>query len=154
MPERDGQRARVYAWEDRVVAPCDPSTIPFAAAQGTVDAIWSEAGLLYPPRVERLPKQARCRVADANRLRVRLPPATPSWCLLHELAHAMTSTQDGRSDGHGPVFMGVYLTLLARYLRLDPALLLDSLHAAGIRVRPGATAVFCDGAAGATAGPT
>ena len=141
---RDGQRARVYAWEDRVVAPGDPTHVAFAAAQGMVDAIWSEMGLLYPPRVERLPAQARCRVADANRLRIRLPAATPSWCLLHELAHAMTSTQEGVSDGHGPVFMGVYLQLLARYLRLDPAKLGASLAAARIQVRPGATPVFCD----------
>ena len=141
---RDGQRARVYAWEDAVVAPCDPGTVGFAAAQGMVDAIWSEMGLLYPPCVERLPAQARCRVADANRLRIRLPPQTPSWCLLHELAHAMTSTQDGGSDGHGPVFMGVYLRLLVRYLRLDPAGLADSLHAARIQFRPGARPVFCD----------
>jgi len=34
------------------------------------------------------------------------------WCLLHELAHAMTSHVDGRSDGHGPLFMGVYVNLL------------------------------------------
>ncbi len=141
---RDGQRARVYAWEDRVVAPCHPGTVPFAAAQGTVDAIWSEMGLLYPPRVQALPAQARTRVADANRLRIRLPPQTPCWCLLHELAHAMTSTQDGLSDGHGPIFVGVYVGLLVRYLRMDAAALHDSLCAAGIRLQPGATPVFCD----------
>ena len=144
MTARDGQRARVYAWEDRVVAPRDPSTVAFAAGQGVVDAIWAEMGLLYPPRVEKLPSQARCRMADANRLRIRLPAQTPSWCLLHELAHAMTSTHDGRSDGHGPVFMGLYVALLVRYLRLDAAWLQSSLHAAGIQVRLGATPVFCD----------
>jgi hypothetical protein len=31
-----------------------------------------------------------------------------SWCLLHEIAHAMSSTYDGLSDGHGPVFVGLY----------------------------------------------
>ncbi len=100
----DRQRSRVYAWEDRVIAPCDPSQVAFAAAQGMVDAILSEMGLLYPPRVEKMPAQARCRIADANRLTVRLPPSLPSWCLLHELAHAMTTDQDGHSDGHGAAF--------------------------------------------------
>ena len=83
-------------------------------------------------------------MADANRLRIRLPPRTPSWCLLHELAHAMTSTQDGQSDGHGPGFMGIYVALLARYLRLDAAWLQGSLREAGIQLRLGATPAFCD----------
>ncbi len=38
----------------------------------------------------------------------------------------MTSTHDGVSDGHGPLFVGLYLNLLVRYLRLDRAVLLDS----------------------------
>jgi hypothetical protein len=33
----------------------------------------------------------------------------------------MTSTHDGASDGHGPRFMGLYLQLLDRYLRLPAA---------------------------------
>ena len=65
----DRQRARVYAWEDRVIGPQDPSMVPFPAAQGMVDAIWSEMGLLYPPRAERLPGQGalptgRCQPPD------------------------------------------------------------------------------------------
>jgi hypothetical protein len=47
-----------------------------------------------------------------------MPEHTPSWCLLHELAQAMTTTADGRSGGHGPVFIWIYLQLLSRYLRL------------------------------------
>jgi hypothetical protein len=144
MAGADRQRSRVYAWEDRVVAPRDPSRIAFAAAQGMVDAIWAEMGLRYPPRVEPMPAQARRRIADANRLTLRLPPMTPSWCLLHELAHAMTTTHDGQSDGHGPLFVGVYLRLLERYLRLDPAPLLESLALAGIAVARDARPVFAD----------
>jgi hypothetical protein len=140
----DRQRARVYAWEDRVVAPQDPSVIPIVAAQGMVDAIWAEMGLLYPPRVQPLPAQTRCRIADANRLTIRLAPSTPSWCLLHELAHAMTTSQDGQSDGHGPIFVGVYVQLLARYLRLERPKVLESLTKAGVRVSAEARPVFCD----------
>jgi hypothetical protein len=134
MTLRDAQRARVYAWEERVVVPQDRSRIAIGAAQGMVDAIWSEMGLLYPPRVEPLPAGIRRRLADADRLTIRLPPMTPSWCLLHEMAHAMTSDHDGRSDGHGPLFMGLYLQLLARYLRLDEAAMRRSAEARGIRV--------------------
>ena len=104
---RDHQRGRVYAWEERFVAPCDSSSIAFAQAQGMVDAIWTDMGLRFPPKVVRLPRQARATVADATRLVIRLSDTTSSWCLLHELAHAMSSTHEGGSDGHGPRFMGL-----------------------------------------------
>jgi hypothetical protein len=144
VTRRDQQRARVYAWEDREIAPRDPSMVAFAAAQGMVDAIWADLGLSWPPRVEALPAQATTRMADANRLTLRLPARLPSWCLLHELAHALTTTHDGASDGHGPVFVGVYAGLLARYLRLDRDWLLSSLAGAGVAVDMAARPVFLD----------
>ena len=142
--ERDRQRSKVYAWEERFVAPYDPSTIALAQAQGMVDAIWSEMGLRFPPKVEPLPRQARATMADANRLTIRLADTCPSWWLLHELAHSLTSTHDGRSDGHGAKFMGLYVRLLARYLRLPMEALLTSVHAAGIDIDHQATPVFLD----------
>jgi hypothetical protein len=75
---RDHQRGRVYAWEKRFVAPGDSSSIAFAQAQGMVDAIWADMGLGFPPKVMRLPRQARARVADATRLLIRLPDTTSS----------------------------------------------------------------------------
>jgi hypothetical protein len=143
---RDYQRARVYAWEDRVIAPRDPTRLPFGQAQGLVNAIWLELGLQYPPEVLPMPHQARRRVADANRLALRLRVETPSWCVLHELAHALTSAHDGRSDGHGPLFVGMYVQLLARYMRLDAACLLASLRRANIQVTEDAKPVFLDAA--------
>ena len=140
----DRQRASVYAWEDAVIAKADSSVVPYAAAQGMVDAIWSELGLLYPPKVERLPRQARRLQADGSRLRLRLPQVIPSWLLLHEMAHALSSTEDGRSDGHGPVFMGLYVRLLARYLRMLAATLIQSAITAGIDVCPAARPSFLD----------
>ena len=140
----DRQRSRVYAWEDANVAPLDESRIAFAAAQGMVDAIWQELGLHYPPRVEPLPAQARARVADADRLTIRLPASTPSWCLLHELAHCLTTTADGKSDGHGPSFVGIYVQLLQRYLRLNGAAMMQSLAAASVEVDATARPVFVD----------
>ena len=140
----DRQRSRVYAWEGANVAPLDGSQIPFDVAQGMVAAIWRELGLHYPPRVEPLPAQARTRLADADRLVIRLPALTPSWCLLHELAHALTTTMDGQSDGHGPNFIGVYVQLLRRYLRLSEAELLASLAAAGVAINTNARPAFVD----------
>jgi hypothetical protein len=145
MPGRDCQRGRVYAWENRMIAPCDRSLVPCASAQGMVDAIWADLGLRFPPKVERLPRQARTTLADASRLRIRLPEPVPSWCILHELAHAMTSTHDGASDGHGPLFMGVYVRMLERYMRIERTVLIRSLAEARIALDPDAMPVFLDG---------
>ena len=147
MTERDRQRSRVYAWEDTIVVPRDASLITYAAAQGMVDAIWSELGLRYPPRVEALPKQATTRMADGSRLALRLPAQTPSWCLLHELAHALTSTHDGHSEQHGPAFVGIYVQLLVRYLRLSKPWLLTTLERARVQVDMHAQPLFMNVAA-------
>jgi hypothetical protein len=144
MDDRDRQRSKVYAWEERFIVPRDPSTIEFARAPGMVDAIWAEMGLRFPPKVEPLPAQARSTVADASRLSIRLADSSPSWCLLHELAHAMTSTHDGHSDGHGPTFMGLYAQLLIRYLRVPADILFQSLQAAGIAADMQAKPIFID----------
>ena len=144
IDRRDRQRSKVYAWEERFVVPHDRSLIAFALAQGMVDAIWADMGLRFPPKVERLPRQARCTLADASRLSIRLAHRSPSWCLLHELAHAMSSTHDEGSDGHGPKFMGLYAQLLVRYLRLSADVLSTSLAAAGIEVDAQAKPVFLD----------
>jgi hypothetical protein len=140
--DRDRQRSKVYAWEERFVAPRDPSAIAFAEAQGMVDAVWAEMGLRFPPKVERLPRQARATVADATRLSIRLADTSPSWWLLHELAHAMSTTHDGQSDGHGAVFMGLYARLLVRYLRVPINALITSLKADGIAADMHAEPIF------------
>jgi hypothetical protein len=142
--QRDFQRSRVYDWENRVVAPRDPSFVSYLEAQAMVNAIWSETGLKYPPKVEPRSVQAKATVASATRLSIFLPERTPSWCLLHEIAHAMTSKMDGESDGHGALFMGVYVRLLAPYLRLDAAELIRSVASEDIRIEPDAPPVFLD----------
>ena len=141
---KDSQRSRLYRWEDRVVAPHDRTTVPRAAAQGMVNALWAELGLRFPPEVIALPRQARRILADASRLVIRLPDETPSWCLLHELAHALTSTHDGGSDGHGPHFVGIYVQLLVRYMGFAQDALLASLAAAGVAVDVAARPSFVD----------
>jgi hypothetical protein len=143
--DRDRQRSKVYAWEERFIAARDPISIAFAQAQGMVDAIWAEFGLRFPPKVEHLPRQARSTVADATRLSIRLPESSPSWWLLHELAHALTRAADGQSEGHGPKFMGLYVKMLARYLRMPVDASLMSLEAADIEVDMRAEPIFIDG---------
>ena len=142
--KRDQQRSRVYQWENRVVAPHDSTVIAFPAVQAMVNAIWADMGLLYPPSVEPLPLQATKTVASANRLTIYLPAQTPSWCLLHELAHAMTTTMEGNSDGHGEIFMGVYCQLIVRYLRLGLEDLRRSAQQDGIRITVDARPIFLD----------
>jgi hypothetical protein len=56
----------------------------------------------------------------------------------------MTSHADGRSDGHGPLFIGIYVQLLARYLRLDRLMLINSLRDARIEILRDARPVFVD----------
>ena len=109
-----------------------------------VDAIWSDMDIQYPPAVERLPRHATATIARANRLSLFLSDLTPAWCLLHEIAHAMTTTADGSSDGHGPIFMEIYLRLLVRYLRFDEMEMRLLLRDAGINVARNARPVFLD----------
>ena len=56
----------------------------------------------------------------------------------------MSSTHDERSDGHGQKFMGLYIQLLIRYLRLSADALSRSLYLSGIQVDTQAKPVFLD----------
>ena len=141
-PGRDSQRSRVYAWEQTEIAPHDPTEVAFANVQGMVNAIWSEAGLKYPPKVEPLAAQSTTTLAQATRLSIQVPPKTPAWIILHEVAHAMTATHDGNSDGHGSLFMGLYVGLLTRYMRLPRDVILASLRLAAIDIKLDALPVF------------
>ncbi|MFC3127552.1 hypothetical protein ACFOD4_21015 [Pseudoroseomonas globiformis] len=141
---RDVQRSKLYAWEEREVAPRDGTVLLFPQIKPMVDALWLDLGLLFPPIVEPMPRQARRRIADATRLCLRVPERLPSWVLLHELAHVLSSTADGEHDGHGPVFVGLYLQLLVRYLRLPEAELLCSLDRCGIEFDVDARPVMLD----------
>jgi hypothetical protein len=132
MTWADRDARRLYAWEDSVVAPRDRSRVPFERLQALVDHVWAEEGRRWPPRVRRLPKQARRTVARATRTTIEAPESLPSWVLLHEIAHALTSDVDGDHAGHGPDFVAVYLRLLERHARLDRGVLEATLRAAGI----------------------
>lgn len=135
--------ARVYAWENRVVAPLDRSSVPFDHMQAIVDHVWAAEGLLWPPRVR--PRRAsRVTLATGSRLAIEAPASLPSWVLLHEVAHAMSSAADGTGAGHGPDFVGIYVRLLVQYCRLDRAMLAEALAADAITWNPEAKPVFLD----------
>jgi hypothetical protein len=138
MSRGDAAARRLYAWEDRVVAPRDRSLVPFARLQALVDHVWTEEGRRWPPRIRPLPRQARGTVARATRTAIEAPPELPSWILLHELAHALTTDVDGAGAGHGPDFVGTYLRLLVRHARMDRAMLEATLAADGIAWTPSA----------------
>lgn len=143
-PGGDAEARCLYAWEDAEVAPRDRSRVPFAQLQTLVDHVWAAEGLRFPPRVRPLPRGAHATMARATRLAVEAPPELSSWVLLHELAHAMTSTAEGASAGHGPLFVGMYLRLLVRHARMPEEELARSLAAAGIPFDPAARPVFLD----------
>lgn len=134
---------RLYAWENRVVAPLDRSVVPFERMQAIVDHVWMAEGLRWPPRM-RPRKATRVTLATGSRLAIEAPESLPSWVLLHEIAHAMTSTADGRGAGHGPDFVGIYVQLLVRHCRLDQAVLAETLAHDGIRWNPQAAPSFLD----------
>lgn len=142
MTAADPQRRKVYAWEDREVAPRDQSRVPFAQLQALVDHVWAQEGLRWPPLVRPLTKKARRTVARATRLAIEAPEELASWVLLHELAHCMSSTADAFSDGHGPIFVGLYLRLLCDHARMPRAELEASLTKARIEWNPAARPVF------------
>jgi hypothetical protein len=48
-----------------------------------VDAIWADLGLRFPPKVVRLPRQARATVADATRLVIHLSDTTSSCGMIN-----------------------------------------------------------------------
>lgn len=134
---------RLYAWENRVVAPLDRSVVPFDRMQAIVDHVWAAEGLRWPPRV-RPRKATRATLATGSRLAIEAPGSLPTWILLHEIAHAMTATADGRGAGHGPDFVGIYVRLLVRHCRMDQGMLAASLTAAGVRWNPEAKPAFLD----------
>lgn len=136
--------ARVYAWENRVVAPRDRSVVPFQQMQALVDHVWAGEGLAWPPRM-RPRKATRGVLATGSRLAIEAPETLPSWVLLHEIAHAMTSTADGDGAGHGPDFVGVYVRLLVRYARMEEGVLAETLAVDGIAWNRDARPVFVDG---------
>ena len=122
---RDYQKSRVYTWEDNIVAPKDQSLVPFNQIESVVNYIWQNEGLKYPPKVKKLPKQTKRKLATGTRLEVCFQDQSIStWVIIHELAHSLTSDIEGHSEAHGPKYVGMYIYLLSKYLHIPSTLLM------------------------------
>jgi hypothetical protein len=135
-PMRDYQKAKVYAWEQKVantIAHQNRTTVKFENAQTVVDGVWLAMSLLYPPNVVPIAKQERRAWAKADRTKVYLPAEIPTWVLLHELAHSMTMDIEGYGDRHGPRFVGMYMRLLEKFLGVSLLMLMASANIEGVK---------------------
>lgn len=124
MSGRDYQKSKVYAWEWDAFRSKDVSKIPHANAQGLIDYIWTQEGLVYPPRLEKLHQRVTSYAGKANRNNIWLPDHTTNSVLIHEIAHSMTCHSEGESDGHGKDYVGVFMKLLEKYMKIPMPLMM------------------------------
>ncbi len=114
---RDYQKSRCYAWENRHVGPVDHSEVAFKDIQAIVDYIWDKEGLKYPPRVvEMNPRKHAMGTGSRTQLEFKIDRTVPTWVIIHEVAHSLTSDLESSIDGHGPVFVGAYMKLLDKHI--------------------------------------
>ncbi len=139
---RDGQKSRLYKWEDQVVSPYGSALVPFAHAQRMVNYIWAEMGLLYPPTVERFRPNVVTQQASADRSYVHMHESLPTWVLIHELAHSMTSTHEKNVHGHNEYYVGVYFSLLEKFLGMDGLMLQHTATMCKVKFIVGATPIM------------
>ena len=142
----DIQRSRLYSWEDRVVAPLDPSTVAVRRRRkALVDAIWAELDLRFPAdRSKKCRRRRRAASPTPTACASACPPPRRPGACCTNWPTPCPATTPAASDGHGPRFVGLYVQLLVRYLRLDRETLLASLAEAGIVVAPDALPAFID----------
>ena len=128
---RDYQQQKVYDWENEIVSPKDKVPVPISSLPSVVNHIWEGEGLKYPPVVMPLPPNASKTWADANRTRIRFGKNVPTWVVIHEISHSMTSDFERGNNGHGADFVGIYIKLLHKYLGIE----LDYLMTSAIRAK-------------------
>lgn len=139
---RDFQKSKVYKWEDAIIKN-KGRTLRFDQLQGIVDGIWLMEGWLYPPKVRPISKRVKKHLALGSRGSLYFQETVDEWLLLHEVAHALAGTQD-ETDRHGPVFVGLYMKLLAKYLKIPELYLYTTAMAAGVQYNPNAKPMFLD----------
>lgn len=140
---KDYQKSRCYRWEDQHIAPLGGGTVPFSQAQAFVNHVWESEGLEYPPQVKLMNESVNI-AATGCRLEIEIPAITRSWILIHEIAHSMTSDFNGRSAGHGPAWVGVYIKLACKYLGGDMLALMHTARISGVDFDITASPKFVD----------
>jgi hypothetical protein len=141
---RDFQRSKVYKWErslpgwyeaDVWISTSNNSAyrtssgkppIELAKIKEFIEIAWADYYVSSPPRVA---DGRRTRSATGSRWRLSYPRwSRAPGVILHELAHAMSN------DKHGPIFVRVFISLMARYMDKNESELVRSAKAAGIKV--------------------
>lgn len=125
---RDFQQSKVYAWEQKYIAPISKRVIDFNDARLFVNGVWLSMGLIGPPDIEIMANQATATYAVGCREYIRIRRQTPAWVIIHELGHSLTS------DGHGPDFVGVYAKMLEKVLNVPLPLSMYTLNLAGVKI--------------------
>ena len=117
---KDYQRSKVYKWEAEHLYSMDRQIVPFSQIQAIVNWVWEDMGLKFPPIVKVLPKQATTIAGDATRTVVRFQEeGVATRTILHELAHSMTAGIEGKGHQHNEYFVGMYMVLLEKYMKID-----------------------------------
>ena len=131
---RDFQKQKVYDWEDCHVAKHDKSHVQYDDVQRIVDYIWNAEGLKHPPKVVPLAKQNTRCAAKANRLSISCPEkGLPTWIIIHEIAHSMTAEADDGTNMHCEDFVGMYMLLVSKHLKIRLSDLIYSARQAGVK---------------------
>lgn len=135
----------VYRWEDKVLAPHDRVNLDPRTAQVVCNHVWSETGLLHPPKIT---YQRGLSGAHANRLEITVGDTLPHHWLFHEMAHCMDQSvetavgatamrPDSEVSGgsyHDENWLGLYVNMLDRYLNLPKLWLYGTLRDHGLTV--------------------
>lgn len=142
----DSQRSKVYSWENKYVAPHDNSHVEYEHIQGLIDYVWQNEGYQYPPKLMPMAKQKTRAMASATRntIKVHEGKSIPTWVVLHEVAHSITSVLEGGSNMHCEDFMGIYIKLLVKYLKLDLCVLMYTCKLAKVKYNLSAKPYFLD----------
>jgi hypothetical protein len=143
---RDGQRSRLYAWEEEILAPRAPDEqLTLKECQELADRLLEETGLALGVEVRDGGHSGSARWLPGTRFagRIKLPRGCRQpWVLLHEMAHVLCDHRYVSPEGtptvaaHGPEFVRTYLDLLERYVGLPVCELERAARRAGLRVSP------------------
>lgn len=142
--KRDGQKSRLYKWEDQVIAPYGGASIVIGAAQGVINHIWEQMGLEHPPKVERFRSNVTSKWAAGDRFVIQMHDDVPTWVLLHELAHSMTSTFEHNVHAHNENFVGLYMQLCEKFLKIDYLYLQHTATMHGVKFNLAAKPTFLE----------
>jgi len=138
----DKQKQRCYLWEMLHVHPYDTKLIPFHQITSIVDYVWTQEGLLFPPKVEILSKSKSWAKGCRTELLFRIDKLPNTSVILHELSHSMTFDHNMNGNHHGALFMGIYIQLLKRYMNMDSFKLIKSAEDLGLKVKIDAKPIF------------